>query len=267
MLEEKLRRADAFAVMLPRDAYMDVEIDLVERFVEKGGKLLLVSDPTRPNRINVLAKRFGVEFQPDYLYNTVEYDLNFRNIFVRDFQPDPLTNGLDAIAMYIAGSVRSSGNGLVFTDANTRSSLAEADQRFQPIAWGDSRNVLAIADFTFMVPPYNSLLDNDRLLSNLADYLTDSQREFDLDRFPALLRGPSGRRHRHPAGAAIPLGYRGADEKRPRVFRADLGHQRSGGREPGHCVPGVVRERPGREPIPPGRGHTDRRRSEHPVRA
>ena len=189
LLEEKLRRADTFVVMLPRDAYLDAEIALVERFVEKGGKLLLVSDPTRPSRINGLAKRFGVEFQPDYLYNTMEYDLNFRHIFVRDFQPDPLTSGLDTIALYIAGSVRSSGNGLAFTDVNTRSSLAEADQQFHPIAWGNRRNVLAIGDFTFMVPPYNSLLDNDRLLSNLADYLTDSQREFDLANFPYFFDG------------------------------------------------------------------------------
>ena len=75
MLEQRLRRATSFAVMLPRASYSEEEIDLVQRFVDKGGKLLLVSDPTRPNRINTLAKRFGVEFQPDYLYNTVEYDL------------------------------------------------------------------------------------------------------------------------------------------------------------------------------------------------
>ncbi len=44
-----------------------------------------------------------------------------------------------------------------------------------------------------MVPPYNSLLDNDKLLSNLADHLTDSQREFDLDDFPYFFEGaPEG---------------------------------------------------------------------------
>ena len=69
----------------------------------------------------------------------MEYDLNFRNIFVRDFQPDPLTNGLDTIALYIAGSVRSSGHGLVFTDTNTKPSVVEAAQDFYPVAWGDSR--------------------------------------------------------------------------------------------------------------------------------
>ena len=189
LLEDKLRRADSFLVVLPRVGYSEAEVNLVERFVEKGGKLLLISDPTRPSRINILAKRFGVEFQPDYLFNTLEYDLNFRHIFVRDFQPAPLTTGLDTIALYIAGSVRSSGHGLAFTDVNTRSSLVEAAEDFYPIAWGESQNVLAIGDFTFMVPPYNSLVDNGKFLSNLADYLTDSRREFDLEDFPHFYVG------------------------------------------------------------------------------
>ncbi len=184
LLEQKLRRADSFAVMLPRSVYSEGAIELVQRFVEKGGKLLLVSDPTRTNQINALAKRFGVEFQPDYLYNTEEYDLNFRHIFVRDFQPAPLTSGLDTIVLYVAGSIRSSGPGLAVTDTNTKSSLGETEENYFPIAWGSKRNVLAIADFTFMIPPYNSLLSNDQLLSNVVDYLTDSQREFDLLDFP-----------------------------------------------------------------------------------
>ena len=184
MLEQRLRRATSFAVMLPQTPYSEEEIDLVQRFVDKGGKLLLVSDPTRPNRINALAKRFGVEFQPDYLYNTVEYDLNFRHIFVRDFQPAPLTSGLDTIVLYVAGSIRSSGPGIGVSDTNTKSSLGEAAESFYPIALGSTSNVLAVADFTFVVPPYNSLLSNQQLLSNVADYLTDSQREFDLADFP-----------------------------------------------------------------------------------
>ena len=188
LLEEKLKQADSFLVMMPQEAYTEAEANVVERFVDRGGKLLLVSDPTRPNRINDLAKRFGLEFRSDYLYNTVEYDRNFRHIVVRDFQPDALTNGLNDIALYIASSIRSSGPGIAVTDANTKSSLIEADQDFYPIAWGDRRNVLAIGDFTFMVPPYDSFLDNDKLLSNLADYLTDSQKSFTLADFPHFFK-------------------------------------------------------------------------------
>ncbi len=189
LLEQRLKLADSLVVMLPRDPYTEAEVRLVEDFVDKGGKLLLVSDPTRPNLLNGLAKRFGLEFRSDYLYNTVEYDQNFRNIFVRDFQPDALTNGLDTIALYVASSLRSSGPALATTDANTQSSLIEAERNFSPIAWGNKRNVLAIGDFTFMVPPYNSLLSNDKLLSNLADFLTDSQRSFELADFPYFFTG------------------------------------------------------------------------------
>ena len=183
-LEEKLRRADSLLVILPRLAYSEAETALVERFVEKGGKLLLVSDPTRPQQINTLAARFGLEFRPDYLYNVAEYDLSFRNIIVREFQPDELTVGVDAITLYAAGSIRSSGPGLAFAGADTESSVLETSEKLYPIAGGDSRNVLAVADFTFMVPPQNSLLDNDRLISNIADFLTSSERKYELADFP-----------------------------------------------------------------------------------
>ena len=183
-LAEKLRRADSFAVILPQVPYTETEAALVERFVRKGGRLLLVSDPGRLQSINGLAKRFGVDFQPDYLYNTVENDTNFRNILIRDFQPDRLTSGLDTITLEYAGSVQSPGGGLAFAGPGTKSSVLDTVGSFSPIAWGDSRNVLAIADFTFMVPVNDSLLDNGRLVSNIADYLTESEREFHLSDYP-----------------------------------------------------------------------------------
>lgn len=183
-LADKLRRADSFAVILPQVPYTDTEAALVERFVRKGGKLLLVSDPGRPQSINSLSKRFGVEFQMDYLYNTVENDAHFLRILIRDFQPDQLTAGLETLTLDYASSVRSPGGGLAFTGSGTKSSVLGSVGEFSPIAWGDSRNVLAIADFTFMVPTNDSLLDNGRLVSNIADYLTDVDREFHLADFP-----------------------------------------------------------------------------------
>ncbi len=183
-LAEKLRRADAFVVILPNLAYTESEAALVERFVEKGGKLLLVSDPSRPHSINALAKRFGVDFQADYLYNTTENDANFKRILIRDFQPDQLTAGLQTITLDYAGSVKSPSGGIAFTTPSTRSSLLNTVETLAPMAWGNSRNVLAIADFTFMVPNNDTLLDNGRLVANIADYLTDSGRDFHLSDFP-----------------------------------------------------------------------------------
>ena len=192
LLEEKLRRADSLAVISPREPYLEGETALVERFVAKGGKLLLVSDPSRTQRIDTLADRFGLEFQRDYLYNVAEYDQNFRHIFVRDFQPDALTAGVESLVLDIAGSVRSSGPGLAFAGPNTQSSLRGPAEGLYAMAWGDSRNVLGLADFTFMVTPNNSLLDNDRLVSNIAGYLTDVDRTFDLADFPYFYESRPG---------------------------------------------------------------------------
>ena len=183
-LADKLRQADSFAVILPQVPYSQAEAALVEGFVRKGGKLLLVSDPGRPQSINGLAKRFGVDFQADYLYNTTDNDTNFKRILIRDFQPDQITAGLETITLEYASSVQSSGGGVAFASPNTRSSVLETVGAFSTMAWGESRNVLAISDFTFMVPSNDSLLDNGRLVSNIADYITDSQRDFLLPDFP-----------------------------------------------------------------------------------
>ena len=184
LLEEKLRGADSFVVILPTDSYVRAELDIIERFVEKGGKLLLLGDPTRDSEINSLGERFGIAFQPDYLYNMVDYDINFQHVILNSFRPDEITASLEQIVLYTAGSIKSSGAGLAFTDGNTRSSMVERIEPFYPIVKERNGKVLAISDVTFIIPPQNSILDNDRFISNIADYLTQSRREFELADFP-----------------------------------------------------------------------------------
>ena len=181
---ERLREADSLVVITPLIAYSAGEVDLIEDFVRKGGKLVMVSDPGRRDQMNTLAQRFGVQFRPDYLYNQVENDRNFQNIFVRDFRPDELTAGLDTIVLFTAGSITSSGPGLAVVDARTESAVAENNGDLYVMARAAERNVLAISDFTFMIPPQDSTLDNDRLLSNIIDFVTTSDRVFDLADFP-----------------------------------------------------------------------------------
>ena len=181
---ERLREADSLIVITPLVAYSAGEVDAIENFVRKGGKLVMVSDPGRRDQMNTLAQRFGVQFRPDYLYNQVENDQNFQNIFVRDFHPDELTAGLDTVVLFTAGSITSSGPGLAVVDARTESAVAENNGDLYVMARAADRNVLAISDFTFMIPPYDSTADNDRLLSNIIDFATTSDRVFDLADFP-----------------------------------------------------------------------------------
>lgn len=189
LLEASLRKADSFAVILPGEPYSREEGDAVARFVRKGGKVLLVADPARDHQINSLSERFGIAFQPDYLYNVVKYDLNFQDIFVSHFRPDELTRGLSQIVLYTAGSIKSSGPALAFTDGNTRSSLMERGEPFSPLVRASEGQVVAVSDLTFMIPPQNSILSNDRLVSNIADYLTASARAFQLTDFPHFFQG------------------------------------------------------------------------------
>ena len=188
-LEEHLRGADSLLVAVPQDRYSPEEIDLVEEFVtRKGGKLLMISDTTRRNEVNTLAGRFGVSFQPDYLFNTVEYDLNFQNVIVRDFLPSEITRGVGRISLYSTSSVKGPRPGLAVADGNTRSSISESPGPFYPLVQAGEDRVLALGDLTFMVPPRNSVLDNNRLLANIASFLTDSEREFVLSDFPGFFK-------------------------------------------------------------------------------
>jgi hypothetical protein len=188
LLEDRLRHADSFLIILPREPYQGEDIALLERFIARGGRLLLIADPTRPHVINTVGEPFGLEFQPDYLFNQVEYDLNFQHIYVRDFQPDELTSGLNEIVLYTAGSIKSSAGGLAFADARTRSTVTGTDGPRSVMARGEDHNVVAIFDLTFMIPPNNSNLDNNQLVSNIADYLTDGDRVFELGDFPSFLK-------------------------------------------------------------------------------
>ena len=191
-LADALRRADSLAVILPQQPYSAPETALIQQFVHKGGRLLLISDPSRPQRINTLAAKFGLDFQPDYLYDAAQNDLNFRRILVRDFQPGRLTAGLETVVFPVAGSIQSAGPPVAFAAPGAQSSLSRDTAPLYPAAWGENRSVLAISDLTFMIPPNNSLMDNGRLIANIADYLTGAQREFHLTDFPHFYRQASG---------------------------------------------------------------------------
>ena len=172
----KLKRADSFLVILPGTRYSESEAAVVREYVDTGGKLLLIGDPTRSSNINNLARVFGMVFQPGFLYNVAEHDLNFQNIFIRDFRPHDVTEGLEQIAFYNAGSISTSGLPLALTDNNTFSSMVERTEAFSPLVGDSSGCVLGIFDLTFMISPNNAIWDNERFIANLADYLTKSER-------------------------------------------------------------------------------------------
>ncbi len=169
--EEPQLEIIAYIVVSPMFEFYNEEMEAIEEFTEIGGKLLLIADPTRPNRINYLSIKFGLIFEPDYLYNMKENDINYRNIFITDFEDNEITKDLNKLALYTAGSISSVNGSISYTDKNTFSSVLETRTKLSPIAMVQEASVLAIYDLTFFVEPYNGIADNNRFISNVADWL------------------------------------------------------------------------------------------------
>lgn len=186
-LGKKLRYADALVVIAPKKPFGPEEMALIRHFVEKGGRVLLAADPTRERDMRGISTTLGVIFEDDYLYNLKENDGNFRNIYIRNFQESAITRGLGKVALYTASSVTSEG-GIAFTDENTFSSALEGKRGLSPMALTMDSRVLALGDLTFLIEPYDTVADNPRLISNIADFLTTAERRHRLPDFPYYFR-------------------------------------------------------------------------------
>jgi len=176
-LEEELQVADVYIIVCPQAEFSKEERETVDEFVNNGGKLLLIADPTRPSQINSISLKFGLIFEADYLYNIKENEANYRNIFITEFKGNEITMGIEKIALYTAGSITSVGSGIAFVDENTFSSLIETRKGLSPIALANDSKVLAVHDLTFMTEPHNGILDNNLLISNIADWLASPTEE------------------------------------------------------------------------------------------
>ncbi len=198
-LEGQLRYARALIVISPGEDWTPTEISLVEEFVAKGGRLLLVTDPTRYGiaydewdmpvidsdaaHMNSLSSHFGVLFQGDYLYNTHDNAGNFRNIKLGEFGSHPLTEGLEEVAFFAAHSLVSEERALIKTTGETRSST-RGHQELPVAVLAAQEQVLALGDLTFLLEPYNAVYDNDTLIAHIAGFLAGAERSHDLVDFP-----------------------------------------------------------------------------------
>lgn len=212
-LSNELRGVTAFVVLAPTQPFYIEEVHAVQDFVSRGGLLLLVADPTRSvpvddyygyvdlyslffpesaiPAINSLANRFGIQFFEDYLYNLKDYDTNFRNVKINEFATSPLTAGLEQVVLFASHSLQTDGAVLLSSDEDTLSNVRTGETKLAAAAFNADENVLALGDLSLLTPPYHRAADNDRLLSNLADWLSRDQRRWALQDFPYLFRQPT----------------------------------------------------------------------------
>ncbi len=183
-LSEKLKYASSLAVISPKPAFKTGEVKEIKRFIDRGGRLLLISDPERADSINSLSSGFGIIFEGGYLYNMHVHEGNFRNIYLREFAESNVTEGLKKVVLYSSCPITGL-EGIMFGDGDTHYSRGEGGRRYSPAVMGDG--ILAICDLTFLTEPYSALEDNPLLVSNIADFLTQGKRAYLLENFPYFL--------------------------------------------------------------------------------
>jgi hypothetical protein len=235
-LAAALRSANAFVVIAPLVDYTQEEVVAVADFVQRGGRLLLVGDPTRFSFVfseedifalpelqtaelplNSLANQFDITFNNDYLYNTAENEGNFRNIILNSsgLAENELTSDLERLVFYGSHSllVGPTAVALLTGDNNTWSSDTDRPGNLplaalspaEPAAGAGS--VLAIGDLHFLVEPYYTVYDNGAFATHIADFLTDNgERAYTLQDFPHFLAD------------SVDLVYTGAPELGPDAF-------------------------------------------------
>ena len=211
-LVSALRGVNAFVVIVPLAEFSPDEVQAVSDFVDRGGRLLLIGDPTRFNvlfdeesldfnftieddqiPLNSLANAFDIVFKGDYLYNTVENEGNFRNIILKEsgVAESSLTEGIKRLAFYGTHSLDlgPESETLLAGDDNTWSSATDRPGGLTLAATSRNGRVLALGDIQFLGEPYYTVYDNGRFIAQIANFLAEPGREFILNDFPYFFAG------------------------------------------------------------------------------
>jgi len=201
-----LKRADAYVILVPFTLFTQSEVAAIRDFTDRGGKLLVILDPTRSgvistdygytkplrspvDTVNQLLSDTGIVFQDDYVYNLVENEGNFRNVYATQFSKSALTENLKKLVFYSATSILGPKANLIEGDQNTFSSLTDQSSGFGLAAASDD-NTLAVGDLSFMIHPFYQAADNQQFIANVATFLTGEARQRSLRDFPNLFDGP-----------------------------------------------------------------------------
>lgn len=206
-IRSALARADAFVVADPSLAYTSEENDAVEEFVDEGGRLVLLGEPTRfrvagpigaplpsRSRIDALAGRFGVAFGTGYLYDQSTNDGNFKRVVARG--AGPLADR--RAALYTATTVRATDGTVLLRTTETTRYSDDGAVGARPVAVRTG-NVLAVGDTTFLEGEKDLVADNERLVETIARFAVEGTRDRTLTEYPHLLDRSPRLRYTGPA--------------------------------------------------------------------
>jgi hypothetical protein len=177
-LAQHLRNAVGLIVVDSQLSWTELEQQVVDDFVEDGGRLLLISDPNmygaRVNTLNDLATQFGLVFESGYLYDTTDNDDLFIHIpaivvaEAEEEKPTLYAYGARSVSGQILPILQT--NGTTFssysTDLTNFTLLGTANPELQP----HFANVMALGDFDVLTDPFIERHDNRQILSYIVDF-------------------------------------------------------------------------------------------------
>lgn len=210
-ISERFKYASAYVVIAPETEFSSAEIQQIARFIERGGRLLVICDPTRSENsltsfelgyylsselggvaaANSLLAPFDLVYSEDYLYNLLDNEGNYRNVLFHDFAEDPLTKDISTVVFYGVRSISTNtGTTLITGDQDTLSSRTDKAGEWGVAARSKGGGVIALGDLTFLTPPYNEVADNPLLINRLVEFLLGGELQRDLIDFPFLFHQP-----------------------------------------------------------------------------
>ena len=209
-LEGSLARADAYVVIDPAFPHTDEQVDEVGAFVEDGGRLVMLGEPTRVgvsagpfggltdirSRLGDLGATFGVRFGTDYLHDQTNNEGNYKRVLADG------RNDLDGerAALYTATTVTAPDGTPLLVTAETARLSTQSEARRHPVAVR-SGEVMAVGDTTFLTGGKAVVADNERLVRTIAAFAVGGERTRDVADYPYFLPGET--RVRYTSGELL----------------------------------------------------------------
>ncbi len=203
-LSVELSKSTTYIVINPNTAFFDSELSDIAAFVKQGGKLIVITDPTRNEYYysdyystsllsvdiaNQLLSPYGISFYDDYAYNLLENEGNFRNIYVSPSGNSSLVEKVHRMVLYSAHTLSTDGESLFISSNTTLSSLTDSGGNLVFATLDDQFGVLAIGDYSFLTPSGYLSADNQEFLFNITNYAISSEKSFTVEQFPYMLTG------------------------------------------------------------------------------
>lgn len=161
----------AMIVICPSLSYNPDEISIIRQYVDSGGKLIMIYDPSRVSSwyINSLAQEFGIYFSDGYLYDLKNNYGVYRNIILKKFEEHNLFSNVNEITLFTSAHIYGGKTKLATTFNTAYLSLTDIEDTYSPIVASD--NVIAIGDLTFLMDPFHDISDNEIFLDNLVKFI------------------------------------------------------------------------------------------------